>query len=83
MVKGTPGIHTKEADTMEQPKPKAPISDRNAQYLLNMRAEQRRQLTKLAVLDDKTIRGFILAALADKGLDVTEEDMVDLRRTTE
>jgi len=63
-------------------KQKAPIAERSAQYLLKMRHEQRKQLSRLAMMEDMTIRGFILAALRDKGLEVSEEDMIDLRRTS-
>ena len=92
LTEDTPSIHTTEKVKEEKkpekekgraPDAKAPVAERNAQYLLKMTREQRRQLVKLAALEDMTIRGFILNALKDKGLDVTEEDMIDLRRTAE
>ena len=90
LTEETPSIHTteKKKETNAEkgravPEAKAPVAERNAQYLLKMTRDQRRQLVKLAALEDMTIRGFILNALKDKGLDVTEEDMIDLRRTAE
>ena len=85
LTEDTPSIHTKagEGSRPEAPKAKAPVPERNAQYLLKMRRDQRRQLTRLAAMEDMTIRAFILSALRDKGLEVTVEDLVDLRRTAE
>lgn len=80
LTRETPSIHVTEQGS-EEPKPKPVVSERRAQYLLKMRTAQRRQLVKLAAMEDMTIRGFILNALKEKGLDVTEEDTIDLRRT--
>ncbi len=83
MTKNTPSIHVashSEQESLQKEKTASPAPDRDAQYLLKMTRKQRRQIVRLAAMEDLTIRGFILSALKDKGLEVTEEDMLDLRR---
>lgn len=50
------------------------------QFAFSLRKSQRRQLAHLAEDRDMTMRAFILDALKERGLDVTEEDMLDLRK---
>ena len=50
------------------------------QFSFGLRKSQRRELQRLAADADMTMRAFILNALKEKGLAVTEEDMFDLRR---
>jgi hypothetical protein len=40
----------------------------------------RKQLDRLAADADMTMRAFVLHALKEKGLDVRDEDLVDLRK---
>jgi len=40
----------------------------------------RKELARLADDADMTMRAFILEALREKGLSVTDEDLADLRR---
>lgn len=50
------------------------------QFSFGLRKSQRRELQRLASDADMTMRAFILDALRAKGLEVTEEDLLDLRR---
>ena len=45
-----------------------------------MRESLHRELARLAFDAGMTMRGFIMRALEDKGLEVTERDLVDRRR---
>jgi hypothetical protein len=55
-------------------------NERESQFTLKMRASLHKQLARLALDSDMTMRGFIMRALKDKGLPVTEHDLVDRRR---
>ncbi|TNC61412.1 hypothetical protein [Rubellimicrobium roseum] len=50
------------------------------QFSFGLRKSQRRELQRLAADADMTMRAFILSALKERGLTVTEEDLLDLRR---
>ncbi|WP_299211996.1 hypothetical protein, partial [uncultured Tateyamaria sp.] len=50
------------------------------QFSFGLRRSQRKQLARLAAEDDMTMRAFILNALKEKGLEVSSEDLLDLRR---
>ena len=50
------------------------------QFSFGLRKSQRRELQRLSADADMTMRAFILNALQEKGLTVTEEDLLDLRR---
>jgi len=50
------------------------------QFSFGLRKSQRRELQRLAADADMTMRAFILNALKEKGLPVTEDDLLDLRR---
>lgn len=50
------------------------------QQTFNIRPSLRKQLHRLAAEDDKTVGGFILAALRAKGLNVLETDITDGRK---
>ena len=50
------------------------------QFSLSLRKGLRKQLSRLAGDADMTMRAFVLNALKAKGLDVRDEDLVDLRR---
>ena len=50
------------------------------QFSFGLRKSQRRELQRLAADADMTMRAFILNALKENGLSVTEEDLLDLRR---
>ena len=51
-----------------------------SQFTLKMRASLHKELARLAFDKDMTMRGYIMNALKEKGLNVTEEDLVDRRR---
>ena len=50
------------------------------QFSLSLRKSLRKELTQLAIDADMTMRSFVLLALKDKGLSVSEEDLVDRRK---
>ena len=50
------------------------------QFSFGLRKSQRKELQRLASDADMTMRAFILDALKGKGLTVTEEDLLDLRK---
>ena len=50
------------------------------QFSLSLRKSLRKELARLADDADMTMRAFVLSALRDKGLDVTENDLKDLRK---
>lgn len=51
------------------------------QFSFALRKSLRKELARLADDADMTMRAFILAALREQGLSVTEEDLRDLRRS--
>ena len=55
-------------------------ADSDAQFSFSMRASLRKQLLRLAADADMTARAFVLRALRDKGLDVRNSDLLDLRK---
>lgn len=57
-----------------------PPAEPIVQFSFGLRKSQRRELQRLAADSDMTMRAFILSALREKGLNVTEEDLLDLRR---
>ena len=61
---------------IETAKPAEPI----VQFSFGLRKSQRRELQRLAADADMTMRAFILNALKERGLSVTDEDLLDLRR---
>lgn len=50
------------------------------QFTFDLRKSLRKELARLADDADMTMRAFILDALKEKGLSVTEEDLLDLRK---
>jgi hypothetical protein len=50
------------------------------QFSFSMRRSLRRELDRLAADADQTMRSFVLEALKAKGLSVTDEDLLDLRK---
>jgi hypothetical protein len=50
------------------------------QFSLSLRESLRKQLAQLALESDCTMRAFVLNALKDKGLNVTEADLIDRRK---
>ena len=56
------------------------VSEPTVQFSFGLRRSQRKQLARLASDADMTMRAFILNALKEKGLDVTDDDLLDLRR---
>ena len=52
----------------------------SSQFTLKMRGSPHKELARLAFDSDMTMRGFIMNALKEKGLGVTEADLIDRRR---
>ena len=50
------------------------------QFSLSLRKSLRKELARLAAETDLTMRAFVLSALKEKGLNVSDEDLVDLRK---
>lgn len=50
------------------------------QFNLSMRKSLRRDLKRLAEDSDMTARAFVLNALKEKGLPVSDKDLLDLRK---
>ncbi len=50
------------------------------QFSFSMRKSLRRELDRLAADSDMTMRAFVLNALKEKGLSVTDDDLLDLRK---
>jgi hypothetical protein len=57
-----------------------PKREKDIQFSLSLRPELRKQLARLAADTDMTMRAFVLNALKDRGLDVREDDLLDLRK---
>ena len=58
----------------------ANVEDPQVQFSFNLRKTLRKQLLRMADDEDMTMRSYILEALREKGLDVTEDDLRDLRK---
>jgi len=73
---------TQRPAAVEAPKPKPkPPDEPITQLSLSLRKSLHKQLIKLAVDADVTLRAFVLGALKKEGLPVRDDDLVDLRRT--
>jgi hypothetical protein len=75
------------AATMPTQKPLAVVrstpavpSEPLVQFSFSMRKSLRRELDRLAADSDVTMRAFVLGALREKGLTVTDDDLLDLRK---
>jgi hypothetical protein len=55
-------------------------SEEVIQFSLSLRKSLRKELARLADDADMTMRAFVLLALRDKGLSVTDVDLLDLRK---
>jgi len=70
----------KQVDSTPLPKSAPASTEPQVQFSFNLRKSLRKQLLRLADDEDMTMRSFILEALRDKGLDVTEDDLRDMRK---
>jgi hypothetical protein len=57
-----------------------PPAEEVIQFSLSLRKGLRKQLARLADEADMTMRAFVLDALKAKGLDVRDDDLIDLRK---
>lgn len=74
---------TKPVVSTPRPKSIANADDPQVQFSFNLRKTLRKQLLRLADDEDMTMRSFILEALREKGLNVTDDDLRDLRKERE
>lgn len=73
-------LPTQRPQQVEAAPKAASMSEPLVQFSFSLRKSQRKQLARLASDDDVPMRVFILEALRDKGLEVTEDDLRDLRK---
>jgi len=79
------GRATKEpphaATTTKTPRQKTKAAfEREVQFSLSLPESARKQLAIKSTEADMTMRGFILDALRDKGIEISEEEIRDARR---
>src|SRR5829696_3060339 len=64
----------------------APVTSRAGQgddviqFSLSLRKSLRKELARIADESDLTMRAFVLLSLREKGLHVTDDDLLDLRK---
>lgn len=58
----------------------ANVGEPLVQFSFGLRRSLRKELQRLAADQDMTMRAFILDALKEKGLSVTDDDLLDLRK---
>ncbi|MEM8768662.1 MAG: hypothetical protein AAGE43_14530 [Pseudomonadota bacterium] len=63
-----------------RPAPARPRAEPDSQVTIKMRASLHQELAAKAFTSGMTMRGFIMSALKQAGLKVTEDDLVDRRR---
>ena len=68
------------ATTTFRSRPTPAPNDPQVQFSFNLRKSLRKQLLRMADDEDMTMRSFILEALRDKGLNVTDDDLRDMRK---
>ena len=74
-------LPTQHAQPQLAAKPQAPARDEPlVQFSFSLRKSLRKELMRLADDEDMTMRSFILNALKEKGLNVREDDLLDLRK---
>lgn len=62
------------------PEKLAAVEEPIVQFSFGLRKSLRKELARLAADADMTMRAFILDALKEKGLSVTAQDLLDLRK---
>ncbi len=63
-----------------RPAPARRQSEPDSQVTIKMRASLHQELAAKAFTSGMTMRGFIMSALKQAGLKVTEDDLIDRRR---
>ena len=58
----------------------ADTTEKFCQFTLSMRESLHRELAMAALADGMTMRGLVMRALRDLGLDVRDDDLIDRRR---
>lgn len=72
----TQNVATARPTASETAEPSEPI----VQFSFGLRKSLRKELQRLAADADMTMRAFILDALREKGLSVSDDDLKDLRK---
>lgn len=74
-------LPTQRVEPSARAKPETPPpADPVVQFSFGLRKSLRKELARLAADADMPVRAFILDALREKGLSVTDEDLVDRRK---
>ena len=74
-----PSQHVPTPQTPAQPEAQ-PAGEGTVQFSFGLRKSLRKELRRLADDNDMTMRAFVLNALKEKGLSVTEADILDMRK---
>lgn len=61
-------------------RPKAEPGEEITQFSMSLRKSLRKEIAARAADADMTMRSFILLALREKGLNITDDDLADLRK---
>ena len=75
-----------EPSQVARPDAITPVTSRGGQsedviqFSLSLRKSLRKELARIADESDLTMRAFVLLALREKGLHVTDKDLLDLRK---
>ncbi len=78
---GTETIKKKGRAAKKKPRPKPKIVEESViQFSLSLRKTLRKELMVLASDADMTMRAFVLNALKERGLSVSDADLLDRRR---
>lgn len=76
-------LPTQNVAPIKKPTPK-PVTkkkeDKIVQFSLGLRKSLRKELAELAEDQDVTMRTFVLSALKERGLNVTDSDLLDMRK---
>ncbi len=74
-------LPTQNVHRVPTAKPQAPeLDEPQVQFSFSLRKSLRKELARIADDADMTMRSFILNALKEKGLGITEADLLDLRK---
>ena len=80
LARGMPTQKPEGQGGIKKEKPAAIPGEPISQFTLKLRASLHKELARLAFDNDMTMRGYIMNALKEQGLNVTEEDLIDRRR---
>ncbi len=73
-------VRAPRPEPKDEPARERPAREPEVQFSFSIRESLRKALQIEALKADMTMRGFVLAALKDKGLPVTDQEILDARR---